>query len=54
MNLDKKIKEKQAELDKLGKEINQLQQLLQQKQVASIKLDGAISQLKELNEPESK
>lgn len=48
MNLDKKIKEKQAELEKVGKEINQLQNVLREKQVEAIKLDGAISQLKEL------
>ena len=53
-DLDKKIEEKIKQLEALGREIAQLQQLLQQKQVEAIKLDGAINQLKELQNEENK
>ena len=53
MNIKEKIKEKTKQLEGVGREIAQLQGALQKKQVEAIKLDGAISQLKEL-ETESK
>lgn len=49
MELDKKIKEKQKQLEEIVQEINKLQQTLQQKQVEALKLDGAITVLNELN-----
>lgn len=48
MNLDKKIEEKQKQLEALGKELSQLQKVSQEKQVEALKLDGAITVLKEL------
>lgn len=48
MKLDTKIAEKTKQLEDLGKEVNQLQQSLQEKQLAALRLDGAITQLKEL------
>ena len=50
MKLDKTLKEKTKQLEALGKEIAQLQQTLQQKQVEAIKLDGAITALRELKQ----
>ena len=47
-NIDEEIKKKAEQLAKLGKELNQLQQVLQDKQVEALRLDGAISALKEL------
>ena len=53
-DLDKKIEEKMKQLEALGKEIVQLQQLLQQKQIEALKLDGGITTLKELQEVDKK
>ena len=53
-NIDEEIKKKTEALEKLGREVNQLQQVLQDKQVEALKIDGAISALKELNQPEKK
>lgn len=50
MDINKKIEEKQKQLEEIGKEIQQLQQALQQKQVEALKLDGAITALKEFIE----
>ena len=50
MNFKKQIEEKIKQLETLGKEITQLQRLLQEKQVEALKLDGAIAQLKELDD----
>ena len=53
-DLPKLIEEKQKQLEALGKEIAQLQQLLQQKQVGALRVDGAITALKELTQEEKK
>jgi len=53
-NLDELIQKKTEELNNLVREINQLKQKLDKLGVQSIKLDGAISQLKELKESEEK
>ena len=50
MNIKDRIKQKTEQLEKVGKDIVRLQGLLQEKQVEALKLDGAIGQLKELNE----
>ena len=49
-NINEELKKKTEQLEKLGKEINQLQRTLQEKQVESLKIDGAITALKELQE----
>ncbi|KKN16872.1 hypothetical protein LCGC14_0971600 [marine sediment metagenome] len=51
-NIDEQIKQKEEQLNKVGREINQSQKTLQQKQVEALKLDGAISALKELEKDE--
>lgn len=53
-NINKEIKKKTEQLEKLGKEVNQIQLILKGKQVEALRLDGAISALKELNQPEKK
>ena len=53
-DLPKLIEEKQNQLEVLGREMVQLQRVLQEKQVEAIKLDGSISTLKELQEEEKK
>ena len=54
-NIEEEIKKKTDQLNNLGREINQLQQTLKEKQVEALRLDGAISALKELNQlPEKK
>ena len=53
-NIDEEIKKKTEQLNNLGREVNQLQQTLKDKQVEALRLDGAISALKELNQPEKK
>ncbi len=53
-NIDEQIKLKIEQLNKLGREVNQLQQTLKEKQVEALRLDGAISALKELNQPSEK
>lgn len=50
MNLDKLLKEKVEELNKVGQEIQGLQERLRQVQQKALRLDGAISLLKELGE----
>lgn len=47
-DLNKKIEEKINQLENLGIEVARLQKSLQEKQVEALKLDGAISALKEL------
>ena len=54
MNIKERIKEKTEQLEKVGKEIRQLQEALRGKQVEAIKLDGAITQLKEIESEETK
>ena len=53
-NIDEEIKKKTEQLEKIGSEVNQLQQTLKDKQVEALRVDGAISALKELNQPEKK
>ena len=54
MNIDKLLEGKQKQLEVLGREIAQLQKVLQEKQVEALKTDGAISALKELNQSSEK
>ncbi len=54
MNIDKLLEGKQKQLEVLGREIAQLRKILQEKQIEAVKLDGAISALKELNTPPEK
>ena len=50
METKKLIEEKTKRLEELGKEIAQLQRTLSEKQVEALRVDGALSALKELNE----
>lgn len=59
MNIEEQLKDKTKQLEDIGKEINQLQrtvnedrELINQKSSEALKLDGAISVLKELNQPD--
>lgn len=54
MTIQERIKQKTEQLEKLGKTIVQLQKALQENQVEALKLDGAINQLKEIEQEESK
>ena len=54
MNIKEIIKKKTEQLERVGKEITQLQRILQEKQVEALKIDGAITQLKELEEVDPK
>ena len=51
MDLNKIIQEKTERLRQIIQEINQLQQRVNQLTQESLKLDGAILQLRELEEP---
>ena len=51
-NIDEEIKKKTEQLEKLGSEVNVLQTVLKDKQREALRLDGAISALKEINKPE--
>ncbi len=53
-NIDEEIKKKTAQLEKLGSEVNQLQSILKEKQMEALRLDGAISALKELQNEDTK
>ena len=53
MNIKERIKQKTEQLEKIGKEIGQLQGILREKQVEAIKLAGAITQLQEKESEET-
>ena len=53
-NIEKQLKKKIEQLEKLGKEIAQLQQVSRNKKVEALRLDGAISALKELQNENTK
>lgn len=50
MNLKKQIEDKTKRMQELAKEVEQLRQALNGKQVEAIKIQGAIEQLRELEE----
>jgi len=54
MTIQERLKQKTEDLQKVGKDIVQLQKLLQEKQIEALKLDGAINQLKELDKEDKK
>ena len=61
MNIEEQLKDKTKQLEEIGKEINQLQrtvnenrELINQKTSKALKLEGAVSFLKEVNQPEKK
>lgn len=53
-NIKEEIKKKTEQLNTRVNEIDRLQEILKSKQVSALRLQGAISALKELNEPENK
>ena len=50
MNIKERIKQKTEQLEQTGRLIVQLQKALKEKQVEALKLDGAITQHKELEQ----
>ena len=54
MNIQKKLEEKDGQIKKVVEEINQLQQMLNNKNQEALRLEGAIKQLNELVEEDKK
>ena len=54
MTIQKRIEQKTEELDQVGKTINQIQKAIQESQMKAIRLDGAITVLKEMEGEEKK
>ena len=54
MTIKERIKQKTEQLEKVGQTIVQLQKATQQNQMEALKLDGAINQLKEIEQEEKK
>ena len=54
MTIKERIKAKTEELERVGQTIVQLQKAFQESRVQALKLDGAINQLKELENEEKK
>lgn len=54
MNLQKLVQEKEIQIKKVVDEINQLQQLLNNKNQEVLRLDGALRQLQELDKETKK
>ncbi len=50
MTIKERIKKKTEDLQGVGQLIGQLQKALQEKQMEALKIDGALTQLKELEE----